>query len=160
MHPAVVPARARALLLPVFAVLLAASAAAGIGLGLWIHRQGTAAMERAPGRSVVAVVHPEPGALFGTEGAAVPRTRHITWTAPDGGTEEADVPLRSDPSTPGLTRIRVDGRGHLLPASPDRADVVSMALIAAGAWEVVTLIGGYALYRRFARPSRTALRAA
>jgi hypothetical protein len=131
--------------------MVAVSAAAGLWLGLWIHRQGAAAIDRAPGRSVVAAVHPGSAALPGSEGYALPHRRHITWTAPDGGTEEADVPLRSDPAAPGRTLIRIDGRGRLQASSPDRLDVLSTAVITTVAWELVTGIAGVALYQRFFR---------
>ncbi|MGW7535422.1 hypothetical protein [Amycolatopsis sp. NPDC054798] len=143
--------RGRVFLLPALAAAVAVSALAGVWLGLWIHRQGAAAIDRAPGRSVVAAVEPAPGALRGTEGAAMPDTRRVTWTAPDGGTEEADIPLRSDPAARGLTRVRVDARGQLRASSPDRIDVLSVSVITTIAWETVTAIAGFALYRRFAR---------
>ena len=140
----------RAFLLPVLAAAVAVSAVAGIWLGLWIHRQGAAAIDRAPGRSVLAAVQPGSGALRGSEGTAMPDTRRVTWTAPDGGTEEANIPLRSDPAARGQTRVRVDSRGQLQSSSPDRIDVLSMSVITTVAWEVVTVIAGFALYRRFA----------
>ncbi|WP_406630646.1 hypothetical protein [Amycolatopsis sp. WGS_07] len=143
--------RGRVFLLPMLAAAVAVSAAAGIWLGLWIHRQGAAAIDRAPGRSVVAAVHPGSGALRGSEGTAMPDTRRVTWTAPDGGTEEANIPLRSDPAARGRTRVRVDSRGQLQPSSPDRIDVLSMSVITTVAWELVTAIAGFALYRRFGR---------
>ncbi|MCG3755296.1 hypothetical protein FKO37_32870 [Amycolatopsis sp. Poz14] len=144
-------ARGRVFLLPVLAAAVAVSALAGICLGLWIHRQGSAAIDRAPGRSVVAAVEPGSGALRGSEGAAMPDTRRVTWTAPDGGAEEANIPLRSDPAARGLTRIRMDARGQLRASSPDRLDVLSVSVITTVAWELVTAIAGFALYRRFAR---------
>ncbi|ATY11628.1 hypothetical protein CU254_15045 [Amycolatopsis sp. AA4] len=143
--------RGRVFLLPVLAAAVAVSALAGVALGLWIHRQGSAAIDRAPGRSVVAAVQPGSGALRGTEGAAVPDTRRVRWTAPDGGAEEATIPLRSDPAARGLTRVRVDARGQLRSSSPDRLDVLSVSLITTIAWELVTAIAGFALYRRFSR---------
>ncbi|GAB3364266.1 hypothetical protein [Amycolatopsis echigonensis] len=143
--------RGRVFLLPVLAAAVAVSAAAGVWLGLWIHRQGSAAIGRAPGQSVVAAVQPGSGALRGSEGAAVPDTRRVTWTAPDGGTEEAAIPLRSDPAARGLTRVRVDARGRLRPSSPDRIDVLSVSVITTIAWETVTAIAGFGLYRRFVR---------
>ncbi|WP_116199841.1 hypothetical protein [Amycolatopsis circi] len=143
--------RGRAFLLPLLAAAVAVSAMAGLGLGLWIHWQGSAAIDRAPGRSVVAAVEPESGALRGSEGAAMPDTRRVTWTAPDGGTEEANIPLRSDPAARGLTRVRVDARGQLRSSSPDRTDVLSVSVITTIAWELVTVLAGFALFRRFAR---------
>ncbi|WP_020658633.1 hypothetical protein [Amycolatopsis benzoatilytica] len=143
--------RGRVFLLPVLVVAVVGWAAAGIWLGLWIHRQGVEAIERAPGRYVVAVVHPGSAALPGSEGAAQPDTRHISWTAPDGGLEEADVQLRSDPSAPDRTRIRMDARGHLRPSSPDQVDVLSTSLLTTVAWELVAVIAGLAVYRRFGR---------
>ncbi|WP_370938148.1 hypothetical protein [Amycolatopsis sp. cg13] len=143
--------RGRVFLLPVLAAAVAVSAVAGVWLGLWIHRQGAGAIDRAPGRSVVAAVAPESGALRGTEGAAMPDTRRVTWTAPDGGTEEANIPLRSDPAARGLTRVRVDARGQLRSSSPDRIDVLSVSVITTVAWELVTAIAGFALFRRFGR---------
>ncbi|UKD56469.1 MULTISPECIES: hypothetical protein [Amycolatopsis] len=143
--------RGRVFLLSVLAAAVAVSAVAGLCLGLWIHRQGSAAIARAPGRSVVASVEPGSGALRGSEGAAMPDTRRVTWTAPDGGVEQADIPLRSDPAARGLTRVRVDARGQLRSSSPDRLDVLSVSVITTIAWELVTAIAGFALYRRFAR---------
>ncbi|WP_409181227.1 hypothetical protein F9C11_32770 [Amycolatopsis sp. VS8301801F10] len=143
--------RGRAVLLPVLAAAVAVSALAGVWLGLWIHREGSAAIDRAPGRTIVAAVEPGSGALRGTEGAAMPDTRRVRWTAPDGGTEEANIPLRSDPAARGLTRVRVDARGQLRSSSPDRADVWSVSVLTTVAWEMVTAIAGFAVFRRFAR---------
>ncbi|WP_200862946.1 hypothetical protein [Amycolatopsis orientalis] len=144
-------ARGRVFLVPVLAAAVAVSALAGVWLGLWIHRQGSAAIDRAPGRSVVAAVQPGSGALRGTEGAAIPDPRRVRWTAPDGGVEEATIPLRSDPAARSRTRIRVDARGQLRSSSPDRLDVLSVSVITTVAWELVTAIAGFALYRRFTR---------
>jgi len=143
--------RGRVFLLPILLAAVVGWAAAGVWLGLWIHRQGVEAIDRAPGRYVVAVVHPGSAALPGSEGSALPDTRHISWTAPDGGVEEADVQLRSDPSSPDRTRIRVGARGQLRPSSPDQVDVLSTSLITTVAWELVAVLAGVAVYRRFGR---------
>ena len=148
--------RGRVFLLPVLAAAVVGWAVAGVWLGLWIHQQGVAAIGRAPGRYVVAVVHPGSAALPGSEGSAQPPTQHITWTAPDGGVEDADVQLRSDPSAPYQTRIRMDAHGRLRPSSPDDVDVVSTSLITTIAWETVAVIAGFAVFRRFGRRERVA----